>query len=82
MSNKLINTEAKCPFFISEAQKTITCEGIAGKETVTRFGDVSGKVGHEMKYCCENYSECPVNKAIMQKYTVILVTSGVCRKDA
>ena len=37
MANKTINVDAMCPFFYTESAKSVTCEGIVGENTVTRF---------------------------------------------
>lgn len=69
MANKTINVDAICPFFASDGERTLTCEGVIGKWTVTRFLTVSDKIEHEEAYCCCDYASCPVYKAVMTKYS-------------
>ena len=68
MSNKTINVEAVCPFFYTESAKSVTCEGIVGINTVTRFSYSSQKRAHEKHYCTSEYGTCPIYKANMDKY--------------
>lgn len=68
MANKTINVDALCPFFHTESVKSVTCEGIVGKNTVTRFTYSSQKVSHEKTYCTSEYSTCPIYRANMKKY--------------
>ena len=68
MPNKTIHVDALCPFFCTESVKTLTCEGIVGTTTVTKFSYTSQKVKHEKKYCTCNYDSCPIYKANMSKY--------------
>ena len=68
MANKTINVDAMCPFFYTESAKSVTCEGIVGENTVTRFSFSSQKVTHEKTYCTSDYSTCPIYKANMKKY--------------
>ena len=37
MANKTIDAMIYCPFYISEARSSITCEGIIGDRTVSQF---------------------------------------------
>ncbi len=70
MANKKINVDAVCPFFYTESTKNITCEGIVGANTVTRFTYSQDKITHEKKYCtCHKaYEMCPIYKANIVKY--------------
>lgn len=68
MPNKTINVEALCPFFHTESVKSVTCEGIVGENTVTRFSYSAQKVTHEKNYCTSAYDSCPIYKANMSKY--------------
>ena len=79
--NSTVNADAKCPFYQSETQKSVTCEGIVGKYMMTRFSKISDKVEHEKKCCCDNYTSCPVNRAIMQKYTAILLAPAAAQRS-
>ncbi len=69
MSNKLINVNALCPFFISESVKSITCEGIIGEQNVTRFNSEQEKKLHQGKYCTKrDYENCEICKVLLEKY--------------
>ena len=37
MANKTIDALVFCPFYMSEAPLSITCEGIVGEATVSKF---------------------------------------------
>ena len=70
MANKTIDALVFCPFYVSEAKYTITCEGIVGSRTVNRFMSERDKTEHEMNFCTGKYcSGCGVHSAIMQNYT-------------
>lgn len=67
MSNKTINVEAKCPFFVSEAKMSITCEGLIGKEHLTRFDTKEEKVNHEKAYCTTfDFRDCALCGALWE----------------
>ena len=68
MANKTINVEATCPFFFTESAKSVTCEGIVGENTVTRFSYSADKITHEKTYCTCDYATCPIYIANMSKY--------------
>ncbi len=68
MPNKSIYVDALCPFFQAESVKSVTCEGIIGQDTVTRFSYSEQKVNHEKRYCASAFSTCPIYKANMKKY--------------
>lgn len=68
MANKTINVDAVCPFFYTESVRSVTCEGIVGANTVTRFTYSSQKIKHERCYCTSDYSTCPIYEANMKKY--------------
>lgn len=65
MSNKTINVKALCPFFIDEADRSITCEGIIGDRVKTQFRTQSDKFTQQRKFCTTyGYFACPICKAI------------------
>lgn len=68
MANKNINAVAGCPFFCAETEKSVSCEGIVGRLTVSRFKYRNQKRTHEDTYCKSEYSTCPIFIANMQKY--------------
>ena len=69
MANKTINALAFCPFFVTEAKRSITCEGIIGKTVVNYFETEREKVAHENNFCTGRCCKgCAVHSAIMQNY--------------
>ena len=68
MPNTTINVDAVCPFFYADSIKCVTCEGIVGENTVTRFSYSSQRISHERNYCTADYCTCPIYKANMNKY--------------
>ncbi|MBE6714824.1 MAG: hypothetical protein E7575_06025 [Ruminococcaceae bacterium] len=69
MSNKLIDARAYCPFYRSEGRYTITCEGVIGDATVSRFNSLEAKTRHEIDFCMERTCRgCGVYGAIMSNY--------------
>ena len=70
MANKNIDALVYCPFYITEARNTITCEGIIGEKTVTRFEKESDKKYHEFNFCTgKSCMGCGVFKAVIANYT-------------
>lgn len=70
MSNKTIDALVFCPFYFSEANASITCEGILENcSMVHRFPGKKEKFSHERDFCtspsCVN---CPAFLAIQSKY--------------
>lgn len=70
MPNKAIDAQIFCPFYISEAAMSITCEGIIGSATVNRFNSVKDKVYHETAFCTDKTcAGCGVYSALMTNYS-------------
>lgn len=68
MPNKTIDALVFCPFYISENDRSITCEALIGGtgcSSVHRFPTRERKVAHELDFCtgrtCVN---CPVFMAL------------------
>jgi hypothetical protein len=54
----------KCPFFRTETEKSITCEGCQeGIVNVMRFSEVDQKKEYLKKNCNNFPNDCPVFKA-------------------
>ena len=69
MANKTIDALVFCPFYKSEAKTTITCEGIVGEYTVSRFMTEKDKAEHEKNFCTGKYCRgCGIHSALMQNY--------------
>ena len=70
MANKTIDALVFCPFYISEARTTITCEGIIGETTVSRFETEYEKAEHEKNFCTgKTCRGCNIHSALMQNYS-------------
>ena len=60
-----------CPFYIREARKSITCEGlIDGTDGMMRFDDEAAKQRYQEEHCeCADYfSRCRVAEALHKRY--------------
>ena len=69
MPNKAIDAAAFCPFYLSESRLTITCEGIIGAATVSKFKTESKKKSHEDSFCTSRAcAGCGIYSSIMDKY--------------
>lgn len=69
MANKTINVKVLCPFFISESNKSISCEGIIGCKCVSCFEFTENKEAHEEEFCTTRmYYRCKVYRALMKDY--------------
>ncbi len=77
MANKAIDALVFCPFYVSESRMTITCEGIVGSRTVSRFCSSDEKEAHEKNFCTGKWCRgCGVHSAIMQNYSPVPAPSG------
>ena len=69
MANKTIDALVFCPFFVSEARNSITCEGIVGAFTVNRFNTEHEKLEHEKNFCTDKTCMgCGVHFALSGNY--------------
>lgn len=69
MANKTIDALVFCPFYLREARLTITCEGIVGETTVSKFSTQKKKEEHEYSFCTgRQCAGCGVYSALMQNY--------------
>lgn len=69
MSNKVIDALAFCPFYMSESKQSITCEGLIGSSTVSRFISEQEKLEHENSFCTQKTCKgCAVYAALEFKY--------------
>lgn len=71
MANNPFGTKTICPFYVREALKSITCEGIIpGTCSMTRFESVEEKLAYQAANC-EKYGYatcCRLAAALMEKY--------------
>lgn len=58
----------KCPFYKSAEKRSIKCEGIFSKFCINSFSDKENMGVHFVKYCCDDYKNCPLAKIIIKKY--------------
>ena len=65
-----ICVEIKCPFFTSETDKSLSCEGVAAdiKTNTMRFETSVAKLEYISTYCVNYPNECAICKAISKKY--------------
>ena len=78
MANKTIDALVFCPFYVCEARTTITCEGVIGEYTVSRFGSEREKIEHEKNFCTGKWCNgCGVHSALMKNYMPAVKPSGV-----
>ncbi|MBS5724819.1 MAG: hypothetical protein KHW59_03435 [Clostridiales bacterium] len=69
MANKAIDALAFCPFYVCEAKTTITCEGIVGAFTISKFENEHAKREHEKNFCTGRHCQgCGVYCSLMQNY--------------
>lgn len=71
MTNFSSSARTICPFYIKEAKKSITCEGITDSVTsVTRFGSYEEKRSYQHQNCERNdYAACcELAAALCRKY--------------
>ncbi len=69
MPNKAIDAQIFCPFYITESKMSITCEGIIGAQTVSRFNNETDKVYHETAFCTDKTcAGCGVYSSLMKNY--------------
>ncbi len=69
MANKTIDALVYCPFYISEAKTTITCEGLVGDKLTNLFESEKEKKEHEANFCTGKYCRgCAVYGALSLKY--------------
>ena len=71
--NKTIECIIKCPFYQSEKEKYITCEGfIKNTCMVTQFPDAKHKREHIKNNCSlENGGRCPMAQNLFAKYGML-----------
>ena len=65
--SKCCSADANCPFYMYDDNTTIiTCEGLIGKSTITqRFPTKLKWKTHFDRFCCSNFRECALYKAII-----------------
>lgn len=69
------DVNVRCPFYIGSTNTVIICEGVAdGSVLENKFRDMSGKPmkdkrdAHKHKYCDCLWEQCPIYKALEEKY--------------
>lgn len=64
-----ICSEIKCPFFTSETDKSLSCEGSEINVVNTmRFPNCVEKLKYIEKHCVHYPNECHISKAAEKKY--------------
>ena len=60
---------AKCPFYDTEDNKGVTCEGITRESAlVLRFRGRAHKDRHTKHFCDDMYERCMIYRMLMEKY--------------
>lgn len=70
MANFAGGANTKCPFYIKEAEKSITCEGCTENSTnMQRFETSEEKEHYQEQYCTtRGYIMCPWAASLAEKY--------------
>lgn len=64
-----ISNEVLCPFYHSEDNYKICCEGVTNESTVhVVFPAPRFKTAYSKTFCCEKYKKCKVCKMLYEKY--------------
>ena len=64
-----ICADIKCPFFTSETEKSIRCEGaVNGSLNTLKFDNDEDKMAYIEKYCTNYPNNCHICKAADAKY--------------
>jgi len=62
-------TNSKCPYYIRDSRKQITCEGvIVGSETGMKFECESMKIKYQRQNCFKYPNDCMICKGLDEKY--------------
>lgn len=66
------SVDARCPFYVRDGRRTITCEGLTdGEEIKRRLSDQDHCTEVFRRYCSSRYWECAVYKLInLVKYGI------------
>lgn len=60
---------AQCPFYMKETRTRLVCEGIpTDSNNTTLFKSSIVMARHKERYCRSSYGDCPLCKALMDKY--------------
>ncbi|MEG2152226.1 MAG: helix-turn-helix transcriptional regulator [Clostridia bacterium] len=70
MANVRGGTDTFCPYYVREANKSITCEGmIAGTYSQQRFDSEADLHDFQAQNCStQSYDRCPLAAALIEKY--------------
>lgn len=62
-------SEAKCPFYRSDADKTLLCEGVpSGTLMKIVFPTAARALRYFRRYCAGDYTKCAMNRMLEDKY--------------
>ena len=69
MSKRYVSKEVDCPFYRSEGNQKIYCEGVQDG-TAIHLAFASSKTMQEYKetYCCEDFGYCLIADMLYSKY--------------
>lgn len=64
-----ISNEALCPFYRSEDDFRVLCEGVVDASSIhVVFQSSKKKHEYSKRYCCGNYKSCKVSHMLYAKY--------------
>jgi len=85
VSNFTGGARAVCPFYVKEAEKSITCEGLMpGTETAIRFPSSTAKRGYQQSVCehADACKRCMLAAALDAKYRQGADNSGAAAENS
>lgn len=66
---RYISNEVQCPFYVSEDDYRIRCEGLSkGMHTHMVFPTPQSKIAYKKRYCDTKYKDCLLCKTLYRKY--------------
>lgn len=69
MGKRYVSAEAECPFYRSEGEQKIYCEGVQeGTSIHLAFGSKTDTVRYRNSRCCDKFQHCLIFKALLKKY--------------
>ena len=69
MGKRYVSAYAECPFYHSEDEQKIYCEGVDEKSSIhLAFNSKSERKRYRQEKCGKNYKECHIAKMLYAKY--------------
>lgn len=68
-SGSFNQVDVQCPFYRTDSDRRITCEGIIDGSTLTLYYRKKQDYKIQMRtFCCNHYEKCEVYRMLLQKY--------------